>query len=444
MGHWRVGPLLGLMLASACSWTRFDDVSEDPPVVLLERPTGAGPGFGASVTSLSLNNEIRVLVGASPGAQGAAEFSIGTGQSPGVDALATGHCAADQGCVMASQPASLRSVQTGATTRTLCWAEGYRQLPGSNPAEWSVLLHCEGDGPGNLVLADWKLPSGLAVEQPERQRVAFASEPDFTDSRLLVGLWATDMVAGTAFLYRPGSIPSPELLAPADAGASYGSSVAIVHAGDTYLAIGEPASGRVFLYRDDGASASLVGCVQRAPGFGLSLAAGPVTAGGGDDLVIADGERVHVLEGGALAGFGSASGCASDPPPGSLVVSLACRETSDVSGCPGGFGASLGVADIDRDGDGEVIVGAPSASVRDESSAGAVLVYDVEPEHPDWLAEAKFISSRESGDRLGASITVVRQPDRDIYVAGAPGGAKVAVFLCSKLLPAAKRGAHCE
>lgn len=440
MKNLRASSALGVILVTACSWTRFDDVSENPPVVLLERPSGSGPGFGSSITSLSLNNEVRVLVGATPGAQGASEFAIGTGQSPGSDAIAAGHCAADQGCVMAAQPAALRTAQTGAGVRQLCYAEGHRAAGSA----WSVLIHCEGDGPGDLVLADWLFPASVKIDQPERQRLSLASEPDADDSRLLAGLWATDLAPGTAFLYRPGAIATPEVLAPASTGPSYGSSVAIVRAGNTYLAVGEPGAGRVYLYRDDGGSAPLVGCVQRGGGFGLSLAAGPVSAGAGDDLVIGDGVGAHVVDGGALASFGSGSGCAPDLPQGSLVVSLGCRETADVSGCPGGFGTSVAVADIDRDGDGEVIVGAPGMRVRDESSAGAVLVYDVEPEHPDWLAEAKFISSRESGDRLGASLAIVRQPDRDIYVAGAPGGAKAAVFLCSKLLPAAKRGAHCE
>jgi hypothetical protein len=176
-----------------------------------------------------------------------------------------------------------------------------------------------------------------------------------------------------------------------------------------------------------------------------------VDADGDEDLVAADEAHVNVLSGAALAQLAPADPmqCVTVAAIGT-IAELPCRESADVSGCgkgdsfPGAADLSLAVAHLDDDQDGEVLVGVPAMKVRDESSAGAILVFDVEPEHPDWLAEMRFISSAESGDRLGAGLSVVRQPDRDIFVAGAPGGGKAAVFLCSKLLPAALRGSRCE
>ena len=62
-----------------------------------------------------------------------------------------------------------------------------------------------------------------------------------------------------------------------------------------------------------------------------------------------------------------------------------------------------------------------------------------------WVdeTEARFIASAESSDRLGTSLVMAHQADRDLLVAGGSGG-KAAVFYCSKLLPAAKRGSRCK
>ena len=107
------------------------------------------------------------------------------------------------------------------------------------------------------------------------------------------------------------------------------------------------------------------------------------------------------------------------------------------SGCASSeFGAAVAVGDLDGDGDGEVIVGAPSMTVRDQSQAGALLVYDAENASDFKLADAKFISSAEQGDQLGRSIITPSIKGRDIILAGAPGNGKAALFYCSSLLPA--------
>jgi len=433
---------------ASCSWTRFDDVSKDAPVVMLSKPGGVGAGFGSSVASVSVDNEVRVLVGPTAGASGAAEFSIGTGQSPNRDALSVGHCTADQGCVMAHRPAALRRAETGSGIRTLCYAEGHHPGPGGN---WSLLLHCQSSGAADLALGDWFFPSSVSVSA--EHRLSLASEPEAEQSRLLAGLWSTSQSAGTAFVYRPGAIPAPEVLAPGGVGPSYGKSVAILGGPTaTYFVLGEPGASKVWLYRDDGASALLVGCVSgERPLLGAALASGNVDGDGAEDLVVADEAHVTVISGAALAQLAPTDPmqCVAAGAVGA-IAELKCRESADVSGCgkgesfPGPADLALAVAHLDADPDGEVLVGVPGMKVRDESSAGAVLVYDVEPEHPDWLTEMRFISSAESGDRLGAGLSVVRQPDRDIFVAGAPGGGKAAVFLCSKLLPADQRGSRCE
>jgi len=112
---------LGLGIA-ACSWSRFDDVQADAPVMLLTKPDNVGYGFGSSVAAGEVDGFYRVFVGASPGRTGGAEFEIGSGQSTSADAARSGHCGL--GCTLAKTAASLQRAVLEGLDRTLCVAEG--------------------------------------------------------------------------------------------------------------------------------------------------------------------------------------------------------------------------------------------------------------------------------------------------------------------------------
>jgi hypothetical protein len=125
------------------------------------------------------------------------------------------------------------------------------------------------------------------------------------------------------------------------------------------------------------------------------------------------------------------------------MLSFDCASRGTIGGCPADFATSLDVGDLDADGDGEILVGAPGMKVRGTSSAGAVLVFDAEGSDPTDLTEELFLSSAESGDRLGATLTAAHVDKRDVVVAGAPGSGRAGIFYCSTLLGAAG-GKRCQ
>ncbi|WP_199552599.1 FG-GAP-like repeat-containing protein [Streptomyces sp. N35] len=114
-----------------------------------------------------------------------------------------------------------------------------------------------------------------------------------------------------------------------------------------------------------------------ARGDGLTGAVGDVNGDGYGDLVVGDPEDPSGTDAGAVGGrvsvwFGSAKGIAPDAQPRHI--------SQDTSGVPGGgergdnFGASVAVADLNRDGAAEIIVGAPGEAIGKVYSAGNVTV----------------------------------------------------------------------
>lgn len=420
-------PIIALLLAG-CSWSRFDDVQANAPVVLLDEPGGMSSGFGSAVASASTADDAHVLVAAAAGKNGAAEYRIGFGQSPVVDAIDSGHCKAD--CMLAETVAGLSSAAVpGAGTRSFCWMTGLSTA--------GVVGRCA-DATGVVEYA-LPVPPGVAPD-PDRDLVLA------TDRGEPPALAAATS-AGAAWFYPPLGTAFVEL-DTSSAGAGLASSIAVARAGaGRIVAIGAADAAQIWLYAlaADDQSVASHGCVTGAAGFGRTLAAGDVDGDGTDELVVATDAAVVVLRGTELAGLAQGGACSA--AGGAVLVELACSTTADVSDCSAGrFGDALSVGDLNGDGDGEVVVGAPGMRVRDAGRAGALLIYDVDlsgSADKEWLSDVKFVSSAESGDGLGSAIAAVRQADRDVLLAGAPGGDRAAMFYCFEL-PSGKRGSRCE
>ena len=441
---------LGLLSLSTlgCDWREFDVYSEDVPVVLLEKPDSMSRGFGVSLAvAANGSDKLTVLVGGSPGEHSpAGSFSLGVAQSPITDATDTGSCSGDVQsaniCFLADTPAGLGRAQITGEISELCFVLGIGLADdGARDRDRGLIARCE-DGteytlpvPSSVVSELIKGPMTLNSNIPVP--LVLSSDAD-VEAALVAG--AKDQ--GLAWFYRPMSMTPVELVAPATE-VDFGAAVAAIRlpGGGRAFAVAAPESGHVWVFRSDDAAGV-------PSGFGQTLASGAVDGVAGDELVVADGEFVYVFSGAAInqmAPSGAVECSTAALPAGGLITSFGCGSRINTSGCGSSeFGAALAVGDLDGDGDGEVIVGAPKMTVLGESRAGAVLVYDVEGSAKHQLTEHRVLSSAESGDLLGASLAMGRSDNRNVIIAGAPGNHKVAVFYCTSLLPGSEQGSRCS
>lgn len=457
--HRRLLPgLVGLSLVAslgvgACSWSRYDDLQENAPVLLLKKPEKLKNGFGISLAFASSPDDgARVLVSGAPNLSRGAAFNVAANQSAKVDAIDTGFCDSGAGsnlCYMANRVAGIGLARApGGTTGTilpLCFVLGVGEA--ANGA--GLLVRCQDQTEYAL-----GVPDGVrnALVNPVLQQETVDSEVYLAadkDDQASVIAGAPAQTPPLAWFYPPDSMNAIELLPPAN-DPSYGSAVATLRVPDgRVLAVGAPDENHVYLFRwkAGDAAARLVGCIGGPESFGRALASGRVNAGDEtDELVVADAVNVHVFDGSKLAelpAVATPSCSLGSLPEGSLITSFSCGTEASIVGCEKSeFGAALEVADLDADGDGEVVVGAPRMTVRDSDSAGAVLVYDAEGERPFLLSDVLFLSSAEEGDRLGSSLAIGRTGGQEFVIAGAPGNEKTAMMFCSKF--STGLGPRCE
>lgn len=426
--------------SAACSWGRFDDVADGAPVVLLEKPRDVRSGFGSALAAATVDGRAALLVGGTPGVSQAALFDLGRGELPTEHALTDDLCASTQGrCFLSDRPAALpHVVAPSGLELAFCFAVGAGTFSGGSTG---ILVECESRDRFTIPVPEVFATALRAPgSQPDPQIVALAAERGSNP-----GLAAGSERHGMAWYYPEVSAEPVELVPAQGWEEGFGVSVAAARLDEArVIAVGSPAVGRVHLFRGAADEAPApVACVEAAPGFGRSLALGPVTPGDAEpELVVGDGHAITVLEVEPLLEVGSEA-CirVEDAAP---VARLECRETGEVTGCGGAeLGSALVLGDVDGDGDNEVLAGAPGLSVRGIARAGAIVVYDVEAPGDAEPVDVKFLSSAQNGDGLGRGLAAARVGARDIIAAGAPGSARAALFYCPAL-PAAIPGSRCR
>ncbi|HEY0467294.1 MAG TPA: hypothetical protein VGC79_24005 [Polyangiaceae bacterium] len=439
--------LLGCLAlsASACSWSRFDEVTKNSPVVLLEKPSSMTSGFGVSLASATNDGQTKLLVGGTVTLSGAALYDIGQEDSPDTAAIDIAYCAgSSEPCFLSSSPAGLANASgPDQKVRPLCFALGSGAV-----VKQGLVVRCQDATEYTLEMppvAQASLANSIAQNQPLDYPLAVDRKDD-------PALFASLPEQRLAWFYPARSSTFSELRLPEAAAVddpSFGRSLAVLSVdGGRVLALSVSGKSKVLLWKtDDRDKSSYIGCLGGKAGLGRALAAGKVNADGSDDLVVSDETNVHAIDGASLFRLPeTASGeCSfSSLPAGALLGSFGCGSTSNVSGCEQSeFGAALAVGDLDGDGDGEVIVGAPKMTVRGAENAGALLVYDADGTTDTAVVDAKFISSAEAGDLLGRTIVTPHIGKRDIIAAGAPGHGKAALFYCSTLLAPGTAGSRC-
>jgi hypothetical protein len=433
----------------SCDWRGFSDLEANAPVVFLDEARGVSRS-GTSVAAGRDGDRVFAYLGGSPGSSGGAAYNIGLNGSPVVSAAQRGFCTKDnpalEDCSVADGAAYFPLNDSG--ERDICFAYGWGIAP-ADSEDPGVLVRCVGNMDATLTA-----PRTARRERTQARAKGSEHEPlwmasDRSKDPMLVVGSANQRLA---WYYESRSKSANLLPTPTSAGASFGERTAVVRLSEDtdaarLLAVSAPDAGQVWLYLAQGDARTPVGCLGGAPGFGRALAAGRVDRDGLDDLVIADDEFVTVFSGAALSEFPEAyeEVCAlAALPAGAIIASFGCGSRLALSGCTNSqFGASLAVADLDGDGDGEVLVGAPKMTVNGFDDAGAVLAYDAEGDEPHELGDVFYLSSAEQSDQFGASLAPVEQQDRDVFVAGAAHHGKAAVFFCSGFLSEGDREGRC-
>jgi hypothetical protein len=425
---------------SACSWSRFDELTENAPVELLEDPDELTFGFGDSVSVAAQGDSVLALVTGRAPLSPAASFELGRGENPETESNDRSYCvstAADRTCSLAQRTAGLgRFLAPSGEEKTSCFVVGFGRAGDAT----GVVGRCNDAFEFALATPDGvelpvQPPSQLLDEEQTVPELYLASDADEAPSLL-----AVTPTFGRAWFYEPLSTTPIDLTPSAEPGPDFGRSLAVARIADGRIyAVGDPERGEVWLFRSRASDVETLGCLGNAAAtsFGRSLAAGPIDSVSGDELVIADGANVTVLSGEALENVAPSGSDTCDLdwlPDDAVLGEAACQGNGDTSNCQGGqFGASLTVADLDGDGVGEAVVGAPGMTVRGESGAGAVLVYGFEQSELSRV-DTRILSSAKSGDRFGWSLATAPLANRDVIVAGAPGRSQAAVVYCSSLV----------
>jgi hypothetical protein len=478
-----------------CSWSRFDDATENPAIEVLHAGTSFGKVVAVAPSLEGANDTFLVSFGARDPSYG--KWLLGDIENP-ADAGTTGNYLPVVGSVGASATLSARStaflgrLKDDAENRR-CWVHGFRAKPtidatGTLTAGLAVTCLAPNAGVNNERMIG-RLPSdvnptgnlapntgfpgagetfdtlhrqddvtatvlGAAASNEGREYlfpdvVKFAGWPDGA-----FAMGVPDIKKAFVYFRTPGSATDGTFREtsewdvfpvgitafesdPASTDRSFGASLAVLPAigggdGARGLAVAEPTTGRVYLYDVD-----LTAKTTTPRGCIQGGALEGLTLTGyldGDQRVLASSNAagtVHVYDFDAI----TSDGCVEVTP----AATLSCADSGDVAGCDQGvFGAALSHGDLDGDGDQELLVGAPGMNARDKVNAGAVYLYDLDGFSPA-LGDVLFLGDPKNQSQLGTSIDVARLGSRDVPVIGAPGTNDTMIFYCNAFSKASPR-----
>jgi hypothetical protein len=220
-------------------------------------------------------------------------------------------------------------------------------------------------------------------------------------------------------------------------------------AGELLVAISQPSRERVIVASYDDALTgepheklrvrACVAATERAPGFGERLLLADVTGDQEPELFVGNDpasgaapgkQTLQMFAGEGLPGPVEGEDC---PTWGSPPIEIVCSDTDGVSCTGSAFGSSIAVGDVDGDGHGDLIVGAPFAKVAGAEQAGAVWILPGADDGLDTERATALTGPTSAKARFGWSVAALRTKGRDEPVIAAPGVNDVFVQMCTPL-----------
>lgn len=438
----RVGSNLGMLLcicgAIGCTWTRFDDVTDNPPVERFDVSSGvsrAGQSVATFVTAagsdLAVSADRTLLL-----------YELGSGFDPSRSAVKTVACNGDVSCLLARQlvglnPSPLFEDQgcvaygIGTTDNSAAAAAGSVQLLCADHAQRSL--------PGPETFTTWS--TGNAITPSTVVSMATTRRGD-------VQPLVVSVPNAQATWFYDGIDPTPIELPALPGNQVAGRALGVIGDGNGYWVIAGSVTtdNSVWLYRVNGdRTATLAGCIEGSAQFGHALATGNFDDDAIDDLAVADDQRVVLIRGSNLASVAeNVAGPCTPLDAVQVIGSASCTQLPDLDGCAAlPYAEALATGNLDALGPDELVVGAPNTSVRGEEAAGAVFIYTWSNDALH-VAQGLYVSTAASENLLGTSVAISHTAGIDTVVAGVPGDDTAMAFYCNSLMPAQSRSARCH
>ncbi|HEY5961923.1 MAG TPA: FG-GAP repeat protein [Polyangiaceae bacterium] len=435
--HVKVGFVsLSIVLVSACSWSRYDDLLQDSPIQMLKAPSDQS-AFGRSVAALRADTKSYAFATAY---EGFAVYEFDEHDLISNDPFKEGVCSPRDSCWLTSSTASLN--HSFAAAPKPCFAYGIEVLPGDTPR---LTLFCIDGMLYSLPLPE---PVSSAVTAWQGNAAAptirFASGPRLAPDCLLAAL----PESGALWFYPPDVDQPVTIPAPATAGKTFAEALAISGSdAQRKILVGEPDQSILRIYQVEGGNLTgASACIQGDAHFASALAVGRFASSDSDGLAVASDDQIIVIGdvGNIALSDDPAAPCLALADLSELAAHLGCAQLNAGNACNGQLAnAALAAVDLDGDAKDELIIGAPAANERGSDAAGKIYLARLRMSELEVVQELSP-SSIESGDRFGSSIVGVPMSRPEVILAGAPGGNKLAALFCTNLITKDQGGVRCE